>query len=76
MDAQKKDFKKPDVEFSGQNRNVFVLLSICVRALKQIKRSDLGIELRNRVLSCKTYDEALNIIREYCDINKEIKYDC
>lgn len=64
-----KQIKKPTVQLTGQDGNVFNLLSICVRALKRNQQHDEASELQRRVLSCGSYDEALVLMNQYCEVN-------
>ncbi len=50
----------------GEDGNIFNLLAICKRTLK--RHPGAFIELQNRVISSLSYDEALNIIMEYIEI--------
>ena len=59
--------QKPKVQLVGQNGNVFNLLGICTRALNQSGQPDEAKELKNRVMSCNSYDEVLAIMLEYVD---------
>ena len=59
--------QKPKVQLVGQNGNVFNLLGICTRALKQAGQEEKAKELQNRILSSGSYDEALVLMLEYVD---------
>lgn len=62
-----KEKLKPIVKAIGENGNVFNLLGICSRALKQIGQTDEAKEMSARVFACGSYDEALRIMMEYCE---------
>jgi two-component SAPR family response regulator len=62
---------KPQVQLVGQDGNVFNLLGICTRALKKAGQYEEAQELRNRVLKCGSYDEALMTMLEYVEDNGE-----
>lgn len=60
--------KKPKAKVIGQDGNVFVTLGICTSALKKAGQSDKSKELTNRVFSSGSYEEALSIMMEYCEL--------
>jgi len=61
--------KKPTVKLVGENGNVFNLISICYRALKDIGMENEAKEMRDKIInSAKSYSEALAIMMDYCDV--------
>jgi hypothetical protein len=66
MATKIKTLKKPKAKVVGQNGNVFNLIGICQRALKDANQGDKSIEMRERVFAAKSYDEALVIMSDYC----------
>lgn len=60
--------KKPDCPLIGQDGNIFNLMGIASRTLKNHDMADEASEMRNRVMSSGSYDEALSIIGEYVNI--------
>jgi hypothetical protein len=60
---------KPKVKLSGQNGNVFNLIAICKCALRMSNLSALADEMSKRCTSAKSYDEALAIMMEYCEVS-------
>jgi len=60
-----KNIEKPIVKFVGENGNVFNLLGICKRALKDYEGA--FDELFQRVKKSKSYNEALVIMMEYIE---------
>ena len=58
---------KPVVQFVGADGNVFNLLGIASRALKQVGQGDKVDEMHSRVLQSGSYDESLRIMGEYVD---------
>ena len=60
--------KKPDCPLIGQDGNIFNLLGIASRTLKNHDMADEASEMRNRVMSSGSYNEALSIIGEYVHI--------
>jgi hypothetical protein len=64
----KTEIKKPKAQIIGANGNVFSLLGICSAALKSADQRESAVEMKNRVLSCGSYSEALEIMSEYCEL--------
>lgn len=68
-DEQKKsEHFKPDCALINQDGNIFNLLGIASRTLKQNGMADEAKEMCGRVTSSGSYCEALNIIGEYVNI--------
>ena len=63
--------KKPKCALIGQDGNIFNLVGIASRTLKQNGMKEEAKEMSNRVFSSHSYDEALNIIGEYVEITNE-----
>lgn len=59
---------KPIAKVVGQNGNVFVTLSICTSVLNKVGQHKEAKEMSDKVFSCCSYDEALSIMMEYCDL--------
>lgn len=59
---------KPDCKLIGENGNIFNLVGIAARTLRQNDMAEQATEMRNRVFSSGSYDEALCIIGEYVNI--------
>ena len=60
---------KPKVKLIGEDSNVFKLLGICSRALKNAGQADQSKEMSKRVMACENYNVALQIMMEYCDVS-------
>ena len=60
--------KKPNCPLIGQDGNVFNLIGLASRTLKQNGLHDQAAEMRDRVYACGSYYEALGIIGEYVNI--------
>ena len=75
--AEEPAMKKPDCPLIGQDGNIFNLLGIASRTLKDHDMADEASEMRNRVMRSGSYDEALSIIGEYVHITSvdETVYD-
>lgn len=63
----KKEFKKVSAPIIGADGNVFNLISICVKSLKENGFKEEAEEMKKRINSSKSYDEALSIMYEYID---------
>ena len=59
---------KPRVKLSGQNGNVFNLLGLCNNVLRSSGNSQYVEELNKQVFRSHSYDEALAIMADYCEI--------
>jgi len=59
---------KPVVKLIGENGNIFNLVGIATKALKTAGLKDKADELTKRIFNSRSYDEALVIIGEYCEI--------
>jgi len=60
--------EKPRVKLVGENGNVFNLMALCSRALKNAGQEDKAKEMRDKIFSCGSYNEALAIMMDYCDV--------
>ena len=60
--------EKPDCKLIGEDGNIFNLIGIASRTLKQNGLKDEAKEMCSRVTSSGSYYEALNIIGEYVNI--------
>jgi hypothetical protein len=60
--------KKPICKLIGKNGNIFNLVSVASKTLRENDMRDKAIEMRNRVFESESYDDALAIIAEYVDI--------
>lgn len=60
--------EKPDCALIGQDGNIFNLVGITARTLREHDLKDQAKEMKDRVFACGSYHEALNIIGEYVNI--------
>lgn len=69
-DAERRTQKseKPDCPLIGQNGNIFHLMGIASRTLKQNGMKEQAAEMCDRIRTSGSYDEALNILGEYVNI--------
>jgi len=59
---------KPKAKVIGENGNVFNTLAICTLALKKAGMRAEADELSGKVIMAESYDHALRIMMEYCDL--------
>jgi len=77
------EINKPKAKIIGADGNVFNLIGICRRALKDASLSDKADEMTSRITSSSSYEDALSIMCEYIepvdqngyDLNDEFDYD-
>lgn len=60
---------KPKVKLTGTDGNVFALLGRCTKALKQAGQSDKAHSLAEEIWACESYNAALSLMMEYCDVS-------
>ena len=60
--------EKPNCALIGQNGNIFNLMGIASRTLKENGLRDQAKEMQGRITASDSYDEALCIIGEYVNI--------
>lgn len=68
LEAQAAEPEKPDCPLIGQDGNIFNLVGIAVRTLRENDMRDKAKEMSDRVFASESYDEALCIIGEYVNI--------
>ena len=59
---------KPDCKLIGEDGNVFNLMARAIKTLRENDLSEEAKEMRERITSSGSYDEALCIIGEYVNI--------
>ena len=59
---------KPDCKLIGEDGNIFNLMARASRTLRENDLSEEAVEMRERITSSSSYDEALCIIGEYVNI--------
>ena len=60
--------EKPDCALIGQDGNIYNLVGIAARTLREHGQKEQASEMMDRVVSSGSYDEALCIIGEYVNI--------
>ena len=59
--------KKPECPLIGADGNIFNIMGIAARSLKNCGMGDAAKEMQSRVTSSGSYSEALAIITEYVE---------
>ena len=59
---------KPKCKLVGQDGNIFNLMGIAARTLKEAGFKEKATEMTDRITKSKSYDEALRIIMEYVEV--------
>lgn len=62
------NIKKPIAKVIGEDGNVFNLIGICSRSLRKAGQGDRAKEMSEKIFKAGSYDEALAIMAEYCDL--------
>jgi hypothetical protein len=62
------EFVKPYVQVSGEDGNIFFIAGRAARALRKAGYPEKANELQRRLQEMHSYDEALNLICEYCEV--------
>lgn len=60
--------EKPDCALIGQNGNIYNLVGLAVRTLREHDLKEQAAEMKDRVFASGSYEEALCIIGEYVNI--------
>lgn len=60
--------RKPKAKVTGKNGNVFVTLGVCTNSLKKAGLKDQADELTKKVFNADSYEEAVKIMNEYCEL--------
>ncbi len=67
--------KKVNAPLIGANGNIFNLVSIASKSLKDNEQHESATEMTSRVFNSNSYEEALSIIDEYVEIvSEEVEY--
>lgn len=68
LSEQEPTKQKPDCPLIGQDGNIFNLMGIASRTLREHGMQDQAAEMRQRITESGSYDEALGIIGDYVNI--------
>ncbi len=67
--------QKPDCPLIGQDGNIFNLMGIASRTLRENGMAEQAREMRDRITQCQSYHSALSIIGEYVNITSVEEMD-
>ncbi|KUP04287.1 hypothetical protein Q75_15965 [Bacillus coahuilensis p1.1.43] len=59
---------KPTCQLTGEDGNIFFILGRVSRTLKENGKAEQAKEVSDRVMASRSYDEALQIIMEYVEV--------
>lgn len=59
---------KPECKLIGEDGNIFNLIGLAGKALRNAGMKEQAEEMRDKVCNSKSYDEALYIISEYVEV--------
>ena len=59
--------QRPKMQLIGQDGNIFAIMGRASRLLKSSGQGDKAKEMRDRVMSCDSYQKALSIVSEYVE---------
>lgn len=71
LSEETEEKKKPDCKLIGEDGNIFNLIGIATRTLRQNGMAEQAVEMRDRIQASGSYDKALCIIGEYVNITGE-----
>ena len=63
---------KPDCHYIGKNPNIFELIGLASRALRENQMTEQVVEMRTRVEQCRNYYSAVSIIGEYVNLTPAV----
>lgn len=67
--------KKPDCKLIGEDGNIFNLMGIASKILRQNGMAEEAVEMRDRICASGSYGEALCIIGDYVNITGDADLD-
>ena len=59
---------KPKAKLIGENGNIFNLMALASRALKEAGMKEKADEMVEKITQSKSYDEALQVMMEYVEV--------
>lgn len=67
--------EEPDCPLIGEDGNIFNLMGIASRTLKENGMNEQAREMRDRIYQCQSYDSALSVIADYVNITSVDEMD-
>lgn len=62
------DIPKPTCKLVGEDGNIFAILGRASGSLRQVNCGQKAVEMINRVKDAPSYDDALQIVMEYVEV--------
>jgi hypothetical protein len=62
------EMKKPIVELTGEDGNVFFIIARTRKALKRAGLDQQSDDFTHAAHKAKSYDEVLQLVMKYCDV--------
>ena len=59
---------KPRCKLSGKDGNVFFIMGLVAKTLKQAKQKELAEEFLAKAQKCRNYDEVIALTFDYVDV--------
>lgn len=69
MGTEENEDKKPKCQLSGQDGNVFNIISLVSRALKNAEQYEKAKEFQTKAMSSHSYDEVLILTHQYVEVS-------
>ncbi len=60
---------KIEVQLSGEDGNVFAIIGAVRNVLRKAGHKELAVEFRDKAFKAASYEDVLNLCREYVEIN-------
>ena len=60
--------QKPIVKLIGEDGNVFNIMGLTSRALKEAGMPEKAKEFTDKAFNAKSYDEVIQLAMEYCEV--------
>jgi hypothetical protein len=67
-EPQPKPVKKPSVQLTGEDGNVFSIIGRVSAALKKAGQPDKAKEFSSKAMKSHSYDQLLQLAMTYCDV--------
>ena len=64
----KKEIKKPFVQLTGEDGNVFSIIACVSKALNRVGQEDKAEEFRTKAFNAESYDAVLRLAMAYCKV--------
>lgn len=65
--------RKSPCQIIGRDGNIFNLMGVAAKCLRKDGRSEAAMEMTRRITSCGSYEQALQVIQDYVEVDSEEK---